>query len=1444
MNNIRKHILLLCGITIGSGLTTFGQQVANPSDNRPASPPILPNDTIAYPGFSSVFGVNKYNYIRTQVPDEPSTTFPPQNNYYRQTAEYFDGLGRPLQTVARNAHADGFDIISHKAYDAGTGKETYTYLPFVTPVATSDGNMENPALTRIKRFYNVPGRDEQPYSKVETDGSPLGRVTKVLSPGRSWVGSNRGATTNYLGNTAGENVRIFTIGNTPTDVPVTTAAYAANELSVTKVTDEDGKYSMEYTDKRGLLVLKKTWVSGTGTAHDGFACTYYVYDNLQRLRYVIPPKAVATIAANWNVAAVPELCFSYFYDAKGRLIEKKIPGKGKQEYVYDNRDRQVLYQDGNLRANSNWLFTAYDALDRPLFSGIYYTTNEPRSVLQGFFTDGISYPDIYLIHYLKDYKMMGRYPTSPVVNTTILQENYYDNYDQVAGQGLDFDPSQFTGITLPAEGTVVPSILSNHIRGLATGTKVSVKDPDNVNTEIWLKTANYYDDKGRVIQTKAENLRGGVEISSNIYYFQGMLWKNILRHQNPDAQAIDGTADGPHTTFKLQTTSTLNLQEAGGSDQVKSITQRIDNGIEYQFANYFYDHLGRNVVKQTPAVNTLHEYNVRGFLHHINVGNTFENVADSNHIFEENIYYDKGFLSKLYNGNISGITWRKAGNTASVEAYGYSYDNLDRLTHAEYRRKTALGLWQKDQYDYTASNITYDGNGNLQTMNQQGIDPPAINTPIPMDQLSYTYAANSNKLIKVTDGIPAANTQSLPDFKDNNNALTEEYTYDDNGNMVYDDNKKATVIYNYLDKPERIDVEFKGHIVYVYDAQGNRLQKRVFDKNTNITDTFDYIGNFVYKNNTLQYILNSEGRARPVPGPGSQPETKFKYDYFVKDHLGNVRSTVMADPIDAQYLASHEIGMANVEQLLFDNIPNVRDAKPGGGGMAARLDGGDASRRVGTAMMLKVMPGDRFTISADAYYEGDYQQSEVEGAQAVIESLASALLGGQTYDGIPLSELPDNVRTITQTLNNPALAGQLENLVQSTNNNNAPRAHLNILFFNDKMELIEGGSSVTQVPAVPQGGFLGGFITLTPNAQSQYAVGTQPVCCTSPGPGYVLVYVDNQSIGKDVWFDNIMIEHYTGRIQEEDHYYPFGLTVQTWDDPNHKEQPYKLTTKELERNFDLNMYDFGARMYDPAAAHWLQVDPKAEKMYSISPFAYNANNPVLYVDLDGKFPYKFHIRSFISTATTGGGAFRGDGRGASLSTTSGTTSRVRTTFVVDASKGSISRPQSVSDPTVFFGGNGVPPIIKQGNPKSSIEPGMVASNFISFDFSHTGKDPITPKLVTPALDVHAHISVGEDAAEGSLGITGQFKGDKFPSTEAFVVDPSGQKLFLGAKMEDGGVTDLFGDNKQPLFNVDMTVQIDKDGNFKAVYDKNARKYIDIQNWNKQIEKDFSKTKSN
>ncbi|MNX60752.1 hypothetical protein D3C86_916650 [compost metagenome] len=48
------------------------------------------------------------------------------------------------------------------------------------------------------------------------------------------------------------------------------------------------------------------------------------------------------------------------------------------------------------------------------------------------------------------------------------------------------------------------------------------------------------------------------------------------------------------------------------------------------------------------------------------------------------------------------------------------------------------------------------------------------------------------------------------------------------------------------------------------------------------------------------------------------------------------------------------------------------------------------------------------------------------------------------------------------------------------------------------------------------------------------------------------------------------------------------------------------------------MYDYGARLYDPARAGWSNVDPLTEKYPNESPYVYCANNPIIYIDPDGK----------------------------------------------------------------------------------------------------------------------------------------------------------------------------------------------------------------------------------
>lgn len=93
-----------------------------------------------------------------------------------------------------------------------------------------------------------------------------------------------------------------------------------------------------------------------------------------------------------------------------------------------------------------------------------------------------------------------------------------------------------------------------------------------------------------------------------------------------------------------------------------------------------------------------------------------------------------------------------------------------------------------------------------------------------------------------------------------------------------------------------------------------------------------------------------------------------------------------------------------------------------------------------------------------------------------------------------------------------------------------------------------------------------------------------------------------------------------GNILERNNFYPFG---KRWDEDNStlSDNRYRFNGKEKQVVGNIGWLDFGARMYDPEIGRWFVPDPAAESSYSTSIYDYCLNNPVKFIDVNGKSPY-------------------------------------------------------------------------------------------------------------------------------------------------------------------------------------------------------------------------------
>jgi len=796
--------------------------------------------------------------------------------------EYFNGLGYPVQTVLNGISPERKDMVSLIEYD-NLNRKAKTWLP---AEGTGSGDYTAPATVKQNAidFYG----DSNPYSKPVYDGSPLNRVTERYGVGQEWHTGKKSVKVVRKTNVAQDgsvfNCVKYTVSG---DKLVKSGNYSAGELLVIETTDEDGAKLYKFTDKTGQTLLVR--LVNNGVNHD----TYYVYDKYGNRCFVLPPLVEDNISAE----NLKKYAYIYKYDNYNRMISKKMPGCEPVEYVYDKADRLIFWQDGEMREKEKWMFSISDNFGRTVLTGICdenalglkISNNNFNSVLvkakkRTNFAAGIFGYDIM--------KNGSAVSTANLAGMKALTVNWFDDYNFLnwesglnnASKGIKYNEE--AGYDKMYGDTDTPP--AN--KGLLTGTATAMLENDD-----YLYSALYYDWAGRIIQTKSTNHLGGLELEYIEYNFAG----------NPVKKQHYHTANG--TSF-IKEVYKYSYDHAG---RLKNVTLSINNNDFFTtITANDYDEIGRlHSTSNITDEPVLYSYDVRSRL----------KTIDSKEFAQQLEYYP--------GGNILSSKWRNGTGNGYTDGYNFEYDQLSRLTKANYDNLvTGVNGAYNEEFEY-------DKHGNIEKLKRYTQGSGFKSGIILADDLEMEY--EGNQLFKVVDKAPYKPAKSDEYFftKWTQTSLNS-YAHNANGAMIKDDNKGMDVEYNILNLPKTVKINnsvvLSGSIAYNYSADGAKRKVAyrwlvpavvkpevsiepdpgVFapypDKSgeedndpknggfpngsyTTKTKTTDYVGNKIYEDGKLDKILFGNGYVKDK-----------NYYFYLKDHLGSARVVMKREFVSIQ----------------------------------------------------------------------------------------------------------------------------------------------------------------------------------------------------------------------------------------------------------------------------------------------------------------------------------------------------------------------------------------------------------------------------------------------------------------------------------------------------------------------------------------------------------------
>ncbi|MEN9639472.1 MAG: hypothetical protein RLZZ262_1340, partial [Bacteroidota bacterium] len=1147
---------------------------------------------------------------------------------------FLDGLNRPLQNVALDVSPGHKDVIQFGQYDK-YGEVRRQYLAFTHPNVLHEF-VEN-ATDKVQDFYSQTayiGHTSVPFSETVVDNTPQGNLIEAGHVGEEFqLGTDHTTTIEKNYNTVLDEVLDWryingNIKGASAMVSTNVRRYwPINTLSKGTVTDQNGKMVTVFYDPSGRVVLKRSYVLSYQTPglNQGLAYTtdrtaggdapvgptpngeslravdtYYVYDPFGRLVYELPAAFLQDImtsgqsanlsfmeSASPNSYLFNQLAYGYHYDMYGRIIEKKSPEVAWESFVYNRIHQVVLAQDAKLKVSKKWNFVRYDALGRVVMNGVL-TADQDREVLQALQNEYVG----------QMWEDKLNTPNDPLGYTTLTvdydpNEIIYNNYiyDEYLWSDASLTPT-------PQEQMEI----TKRLRGIRTGkrTKLLLDGGDPI---VYLRSVPVYDYLGMLVETIAELPDGGSYREQ--YQYNSQQQVALVLSQN-------------RLNSNSSTISQQHRYTYGHMGRLEKVYQSIAGDTEVQTIWYQYNELGQVIRKHlhiTPGQNVGMQivdfrYNAQGWLTKINnadLGADDDNLEDFDAFGMELIYtqndidnhphYQSANSIKpiaQYNGMMSAIQWKsklpeQAQNEEQKHSYVYRYDDMYQLTGSYYAKENIdfaeAGQFSAQRNAYTET-TNYNLRGGITKMKRYTLGADGT-TPVVMDDLKYIYAPNSYRIEGISDAASFQADWSTAHFRQGDGS---SYSYDELGNAISDPNKELQYQYNALGRVAQINRTGETDAVkYIYAADGTLHQKQCGAKITYYTPTIEYQqenGNAPI----IDHVNTAAGIARP--NPLALPELKFFYDYYLMDHLGNLRVVVTTEgATQTTAECTMEMATAYFEEDFFEHVDDSRVPRP--------LDFPDTEHssdyvsalkrdgiEQGPGKIIKVAYSDKVEVSTYSYYRSD-DAGQTTG-QTLAQIMADMLVN---IVAVGADVMPSGEMGIGQFLDPTSPGSQaVSNFMSeelSDYDPTVPQAYLVYLFFDDKMLF---DPSVSGMLKVTESDVLEEHMTQT---------------LTMKTGGYFYTYVTNKSTRK-VNFDNLRIVHLQGQVRARYDYYSYGLM---WNQPvNPYDQTYGLKEWQMQEWGDkgIELYQFEARMYDPALGRWHAPDP-LEQFHS--PYLANFNNP-------------------------------------------------------------------------------------------------------------------------------------------------------------------------------------------------------------------------------------------